>query len=150
MQVEVKVTTVISVENVELGVADREQVVAAKVIKYVTLRVDLCLCNNIRHYCLFCLRYIRMYIVINMSDCVCNVRLQHPAKATNEIEVDNHQRLTLKFQLRDKTSGSLIAAHQTFVRMVQHKSQQEVIFVAEPDSANTYKLDLVSIVCAVH
>lgn len=100
-EVEVKVTTVISVENVELGVADREQVVAAKVIK-----------------------------------------LQHPAKATNEIEVDNHQRLTLKFQLRDKTSGSLITVHQTFVRMVHHKSQQEVIFVAEPDSTNTYKLDL--------
>jgi hypothetical protein len=43
VKVEVKVTTVISVENVELGVADREQVVAAKVIKYVRLIVDLCL-----------------------------------------------------------------------------------------------------------
>jgi len=82
-------------------VADREQVVAAKVTK-----------------------------------------LQHPSKATTEIEVDSHQRLTLKFQLRDKTSGSLMTAHQTFVRMVHHKSQQEVIFVAEPDSSNTYKLDL--------
>ncbi len=35
VKVEVKVTTVVAVENVELGVADREQVAAAKVTKYV-------------------------------------------------------------------------------------------------------------------
>lgn len=77
MKVEVKVTTVISVENVELGVADREQVVAAKVIKYVRLREWISACNNILHYCLFRLTYV---VVVDVSDFVCNVGYSTPLR----------------------------------------------------------------------
>ena len=48
----------------------------------------------------------------------------------------------MKFQLRE-SSGDLMAAHQAFVRLSNAATQQEIIFVAEPDASSTYKFDLV-------
>ena len=49
----------------------------------------------------------------------------------------------MKFQLRDRSLGKVMTAHQTFVRLTNVATQQEIIFVAEPDSTDTYKFDLV-------
>ena len=35
-----------------------------------------------------------------------------------------------------------MTAHQTFVQMTNTETKQEIVFVAEPDSALTYKMDL--------
>ncbi|GFN95846.1 dolichyl-diphosphooligosaccharide--protein glycosyltransferase subunit 2 [Plakobranchus ocellatus] len=100
-EVSVKVTTQVSVENVELGVADKDQATAAR-----------------------------------------TTRLAHPNKAASILEADYHQKIVMKFQLKDKTSGQLMTAHQTFVRLTNRDTKQEIIFVTESDSTLTNKFDL--------
>ena len=73
-------------------------------------------------------------------------RLQHPNKAANVLEADFHQKVVMKFQLRDRSSGDPMVAHQTFIRLTNLKTQQEIVFVAEPDQTQTYKFDLVCII----
>jgi len=60
-----------------------------------------------------------------------------------QLEADYHQRLTTRFSLKDATSGKPVTAHQTFVRLMNMKTSQEVIYVAEEDTAGTYRFDLV-------
>ena len=36
-------------------------------------------------------------------------------------------------------------AHQAFIRLVNLETEQELIFVAEPDHTSTYKFELVGI-----
>jgi len=99
-EVEVKVTTMVAVENVELSVADKDQSSVPKANK-----------------------------------------LQYPNKVS--VEADHHQRLILKFSLRDESSKEPTTAHQTFVRLTNVKTKQEVIFVAEEENGgSTYKFDL--------
>lgn len=100
-EVEVKVTTQVSVEDVELSVADKDQSSAPK-----------------------------------------SHKLQYPSgKAA--VEADPHQKLVLKFSLKEQSSKQPISAHQTFVRLTNVKTKQEVIFVAEQESTGaTYKFDL--------
>lgn len=62
------------------------------------------------------------------------------------LEADFHQKLIMKFTLKDKSSGKSFAAHQTFVKLTNVDSKQEIIFVAEADSNNVNKFDLVSVV----
>jgi len=100
-EIEVKVTTKITVENVEIGVADKDQSTAAKTTKLV-----------------------------------------HPNKAASVLEADYHQKVMMKFQLRDAASGQLTTAHQTFVRLTNLASKQEIIFVAEADAQMVNKFDL--------
>ena len=100
-EIEVKVTTQVSIDDVELSVADKDQSSTPK--------------SN---------------------------KLQYPGgKAT--IEVDQHQKLILKFSIKEHSTNKLVTAHQTFVRLTNVKTKQEVIFVAEQESTGTtYKFDL--------
>ncbi|GFR75873.1 dolichyl-diphosphooligosaccharide--protein glycosyltransferase subunit 2 [Elysia marginata] len=100
-EVSVKVTTQVSVENVEVGVADKDQATAAR-----------------------------------------TTRLVHPNKAASILEADYHQKIVMKFQLKDKTGGQLMTAHQTFVRLTNQDTKQEIIFVTESDTTLTNKFDL--------
>jgi len=65
-----------------------------------------------------------------------------PNKA--QLEADHHQRLTTRFSLKDAATGSTVTAHQTFVRLMNVKTKQEIIYVAEEDTDGTYRFDLVS------
>ncbi|XP_059158933.1 dolichyl-diphosphooligosaccharide--protein glycosyltransferase subunit 2-like isoform X2 [Physella acuta] len=100
-ELEVKVTTKVAIENVEIGVADKDQATAAR-----------------------------------------TTRLVHPSKAATVIEADYHQKIVMKFQLKDKTSGQLMTAHQAFIRMTNIETKQEIIFVTESDNSLTSKFDL--------
>jgi oligosaccharyltransferase complex subunit delta (ribophorin II) len=99
-EVEVKVTTQVAIDNVELSVADKDQSSIPKANK-----------------------------------------LQYPKKTS--MEADHHQRLVLKFSLKEEVSKQPITAHQTFVRLTNSKTKQEVIFVAEEEAGGaSYKFDL--------
>jgi oligosaccharyltransferase complex subunit delta (ribophorin II) len=77
----------------------------------------------------------------------------HPNKAQNALEADYHQKILMRFQLKDRQTGDLMTAHQTFVRLTNLKSKQEIIFVAEADATLTNKFDLVSSlhdICNIH
>ncbi|CAB3360708.1 Hypothetical predicted protein [Cloeon dipterum] len=69
-------------------------------------------------------------------------KVNYPSKATFAIDADWHQRLVMKFTLKDKTSKEPIAVHQAFVKLVNVANDNEVIFVAEPDSGKSYRFDL--------
>ena len=63
-------------------------------------------------------------------------------KAT--LEADTHQKLTVKFAVKEKQSKKAITVHQAFVAFVHEKTNKELIFVAEPDPATAlYKFDVV-------
>ncbi|XP_035210343.1 dolichyl-diphosphooligosaccharide--protein glycosyltransferase subunit 2-like [Stegodyphus dumicola] len=58
------------------------------------------------------------------------------------LEADYHQKIIMKFSLKDKNAKSPLLAHQTFVQFVNRERGQEVVFVAEPDTSNVYRFDL--------
>jgi oligosaccharyltransferase complex subunit delta (ribophorin II) len=72
--------------------------------------------------------------------------LQHPNKAANTLEADYHQRITMAFQLKDKSTNKVMLTHQAFIRLTNQNTKQEIFFVPEADSSKVYKFDLVSLV----
>jgi len=69
-------------------------------------------------------------------------KITYPQRLDGSVEADVHQKLILKFLLRDSLSGEAVAVHQAFVRLTQVDTQQEIFFVAEHDSSSVYKFDL--------
>ncbi|XP_069744133.1 dolichyl-diphosphooligosaccharide--protein glycosyltransferase subunit 2 [Narcine bancroftii] len=69
-------------------------------------------------------------------------RVTYPAQAKGVITADGHQSFALSFQLIDVNTGVELTPHQTFVRLSNQKTEQEVVFVAEPDNKSVYKFDL--------
>ncbi|XP_031680729.1 dolichyl-diphosphooligosaccharide--protein glycosyltransferase subunit 2 isoform X3 [Oncorhynchus kisutch] len=69
-------------------------------------------------------------------------RVDYPFKAKGSFTADSHQNFAMTFQLVDVNTGVELTPHQTFVRLHNHKTGQEVVFVAEPDSKNLYKFEL--------
>ncbi|KFM68788.1 Dolichyl-diphosphooligosaccharide--protein glycosyltransferase subunit 2, partial [Stegodyphus mimosarum] len=65
----------------------------------------------------------------------------YPEEKVN-LEADYHQKIIMKFSLKDKNAKSPLLAHQTFVQFVNRERGQEVVFVAEPDTSNVYRFDL--------
>uniref|UniRef100_A0A8C6P9U3 Dolichyl-diphosphooligosaccharide--protein glycosyltransferase subunit 2 n=1 Tax=Nothobranchius furzeri TaxID=105023 RepID=A0A8C6P9U3_NOTFU len=100
-QLKVKVSTEVSVSNMDLSVVDKDQSIGTK-----TTRVD------------------------------------YPSKAKSPFTADSHQNFAMSFQLVDVNTGQELTPHQTFVRLHNQKTGQEVVFVAEPDSKNLYKFEL--------
>ena len=98
---EVKVLTKITIEDVEVGVADADQSTAPKMKK-----------------------------------------VSFPNKLEGAVEADVHQKLIMKFLLRDSLSNEAVKVHQAFVRLTHVDTQQEIFFVAEQDSSSAYKFDL--------
>jgi len=101
-QVEITVITEVSVENVEIGIADRDQSVAPK-----------------------------------------TTRVQYPNKVPTMLEVDSHQKVIMKFSLKDvnDASSSAIQVHQAFVRL--SSGGRDVFFVADVEpGTGLYKFDM--------
>ena len=70
-------------------------------------------------------------------------RLSYPNKLDKVLEADTHQKIVMNFKLKDLNSGDKVTAHQTFIRLTNTETQQEIFFVAEPDSDNHYTFTLV-------
>ncbi|XP_034764168.2 dolichyl-diphosphooligosaccharide--protein glycosyltransferase subunit 2-like isoform X2 [Acipenser ruthenus] len=71
-----------------------------------------------------------------------STKVEYPSKAKSPLIADSHQNLALSFQLVDENTGVELTPHQTFVRLYNQKTDQEVVFVAEPDSKNVYRFEL--------
>lgn len=73
-------------------------------------------------------------------------RVSYPSKLSTKIEADSQQKLVIKFMLRDTLNDKPMRVHQAFVRLSAidktTKELREVIYVAEPDTANVYKFDM--------
>lgn len=69
-------------------------------------------------------------------------KITYPNKLTVPVEADSLQKLIMKFSLKDKSTGKLMTVHQAFVKLQNTVTNQEIVFVAEPDSAKVYKFDI--------
>ncbi|XP_023662139.1 dolichyl-diphosphooligosaccharide--protein glycosyltransferase subunit 2 isoform X1 [Paramormyrops kingsleyae] len=101
VELKVKVSTEVSITNMDLSVVDKDQSIGTK-----------------------------------------TTRVEYPSKAKTSFTADSHQNFAMSFQLVDVNSGGELTPHQTFVRLHNQKTGQEVVFVAEPDNKNVYKFEL--------
>lgn len=58
------------------------------------------------------------------------------------LQADAQQKLVVRAQLVDETSGKPMQVHQAFVRLENKHSGEEIIYVAELDAQRAYKFDL--------
>jgi len=63
------------------------------------------------------------------------------SKLSAALDADIHQKVMLKFSVKDKTTNQLTKVHQAFVMFTHIKSGQEIVFVAEADNSKVYKFD---------
>lgn len=85
----------------------------------------------------------------------CNYRVNYPDKLNQKIEADSQQKLVMRFLLKDGISKKAMRTHQAFVRLFSAtdakdggKMGREILFVAEPDTSQLYKFDMVGIACS--
>ncbi|CAF3950006.1 unnamed protein product, partial [Adineta steineri] len=71
-------------------------------------------------------------------------KLTYPNSLSDKLEIDYHQKLIMKFQIKDKQTQEFIRVHQAFLRFTNKKSNKEVIYLAEPtDGDNSlYKVEV--------
>ncbi len=72
-------------------------------------------------------------------------RLTHPNVLSDKLELDYHQKLILKFQIKDKQNDEYLRVQQAFLRFTNKKSNKEIIYLAEATGgANSqYKVEVV-------
>ncbi|CAF0791471.1 unnamed protein product [Adineta steineri] len=71
-------------------------------------------------------------------------KLTYPNVQSEKLELDYHQKLVLKFQIKDKRTGEFIRVQQAFLRFTNKKSNKEIIYLAEAtDGSNSqYKVEV--------
>ena len=70
--------------------------------------------------------------------------MSYPSQFPKLLEADFHQKIVMDFNLKDLNNGEIVTAHQTFIRLVNEETQQEIFFVAEPNDDDHYTFTLVS------
>ncbi|BES91972.1 ribophorin II [Nesidiocoris tenuis] len=69
-------------------------------------------------------------------------KLTYPNKLGQVLEVDSHQKLTLRFTVMEKVTNKPLNVHQAFILLTHQTTKEEFIFVAENADSEQYKLDL--------
>ncbi|KAH9373315.1 oligosaccharide transferase delta subunit [Haemaphysalis longicornis] len=64
------------------------------------------------------------------------------SKLGETMEADHHQKLVMKFSLKDVYNGDVMSAHQAFVHLYHVETKREILFLAEPDPNVIYRFDL--------
>lgn len=88
-------------------------------------------------------------IGVGESDSISTLKKQtvdYPNKLSEELNADAQMKVILRVTLIDETTGSPMTVHQAFIRLLNKKTDDEIIFVAEQDSTRAYKFDMVSCV----
>jgi len=72
-------------------------------------------------------------------------RLTYPNIQSDKLELDYHQKLTLKFQIKDKQNNEYLRVQQAFLRFTNKKSNKEIIYLAEATGGENsqYKVEIV-------
>lgn len=60
-----------------------------------------------------------------------------------QLNADAQQKVILRAELTDESTGKPLGVHQAFVRLEHKTTKEEIIFVAEQDLSKAYKFDLV-------
>ena len=72
-------------------------------------------------------------------------RLNYPNTLSDKLELDYHQKLIVKFQVKDKQTDEYLRVQQAFLRFTNKKSNKEVIYLAEATGGvnSQYKVEVV-------
>lgn len=65
-----------------------------------------------------------------------------PGKISAALSADAQQKIVIKVVLVEEATKKPMLVHQAFVRFENKATNEEIIFVAEPDSSKTYRFDL--------
>ena len=173
-----KVMSRITVDDIEIGVADREKSLSSKATKWDLFA--LCVNNLILSYwcSLHALEWVctkwwnskanpmKAFMIWNFFlnwwytfeytrkliklciNCIFDkyllcllCRIQFPGALKSELEADFHQKIIMKFTLKE-LSGAPTTVHQAFIRLTHKASGREIFFVAQAED-NVYKFSLV-------
>lgn len=74
-------------------------------------------------------------------------RVKEGSKLGRTLEADIHNKMEIKFVVREASSGNAITVHQAFIAFVHKETKQEIIFVSTPDQQNVYTFDVVCFQC---
>lgn len=69
-------------------------------------------------------------------------RLEENNKLKERLEADAQTKLTLKFVVKEKSKGSLVEVHQSFLKFTEVKSGREVIFLAQAGLSKQYSAEV--------
>lgn len=69
-------------------------------------------------------------------------KLAYPNKIAEQLSADSQQKIVMKAVLVEEANKKPMLVHQAFVRFENKATNEEIIFVAEPDSSKTYRFDL--------
>lgn len=72
-----------------------------------------------------------------------NFRLKYGEKLATQLKADHMQRIIVRFTIKDLNNKKNVQVHQAFVRFTNSRSAAQSVFIAELDSQNNYKLDMV-------
>lgn len=70
-------------------------------------------------------------------------RLKYNEKLSTQLKADHMQRIIVRFTIKDHQNKKHVQMHQAFIRFTNIKTGAQCVFVAELDSQNNYKLDMV-------
>lgn len=69
--------------------------------------------------------------------------MKYGEKLSTPLKADSMQRIVIRFSVKDRLTKKNIQVHQAFIRFTNSKTGSQNVFVAELDSLNNYKLDMV-------
>ncbi|KAG1665248.1 Dolichyl-diphosphooligosaccharide--protein glycosyltransferase subunit 2 [Nymphon striatum] len=70
------------------------------------------------------------------------IKVTYPSKVGNQLNADSHQRIILKFSLKNKNSNKPFSSHQVFMQLTNKLTKQEITFVHEYRENGVYKFDV--------
>jgi len=76
--------------------------------------------------------------------------LKYGEKLPTQLKADHMQRIIVRFAIKDYQVKKHVQVHQAFVRFTNIKTGSQSVFVAELDSQNSYKLDMVCCVILIN
>ncbi|VIO88076.1 Uncharacterized protein BM_BM5031 [Brugia malayi] len=70
------------------------------------------------------------------------ISVRESSKIGKFLETDLHNKMEIRFKVKEAKTGETILVHQAFVAFVHSNTRQEIIFVATPDHNNNYVFDV--------
>ena len=76
--------------------------------------------------------------------------MKYGEKLATQLKADHMQRIIVRFAIKDHQNKKHVQVHQAFIRFTNIKTGSQSVFVAELDSQNTYKLDMVCFIIKIN
>ncbi|VDK69742.1 unnamed protein product [Litomosoides sigmodontis] len=71
-----------------------------------------------------------------------SISVKESSKIGKTLEADVHNKMEIRFKVKEAKTGEALLAHQAFVVFIHSNTRQEIIFVATPDHNYNYIFDV--------